>query len=99
MVRTEFFRFGAVTTPLLAAIAVVAAFLAPAAAESDWPIKPVRVVVPYGAGGAADTLGRLFSDVLSNAFGRQFYVENKPGGGSVVGSDMVARSAPDGYTF
>jgi tripartite-type tricarboxylate transporter receptor subunit TctC len=99
MVRTGFFRFGSVTTPLLAAIAVAAAYFAAAAAESDWPTKPVRVVVPYGPGGAADTLGRLFSDVLSTAFGKQFYVENRPGGGSVVGSDMVARAAPDGTTF
>jgi tripartite-type tricarboxylate transporter receptor subunit TctC len=99
MVRGRFFRFGSATTRLFAAFAVTAALLDAAAAQSDWPTKPVRVVVPYGPGGAADTLGRLFSDVLSNAFGKQFYVENKPGGGSVVGSEMVARSAPDGYTF
>jgi tripartite-type tricarboxylate transporter receptor subunit TctC len=95
----DFFRFGSATTRLFVALGTVTALLAPAAAQSDWPVKPVRVVVPYGPGGAADTLGRLFSDVLSNAFGKQFYVENKPGGGSVVGSEMVARSAPDGYTF
>jgi tripartite-type tricarboxylate transporter receptor subunit TctC len=77
---------------------LVVAALAPAAA-SDWPAKPVRIVVPYGPGGAADTLARLFADVLSTSFGKQFYVENRPGGGSIVGSDMVARAAPDGYTF
>jgi tripartite-type tricarboxylate transporter receptor subunit TctC len=83
----------------LAAFAVViAAAIAPVGA-SDWPVRPVRIVVPYGAGGAADTLARVFAEGLGTAFGRQFYVENRPGGGSVVGSEMVARSAADGYTF
>lgn len=81
-----------------AVAALVAALMAPAGA-ADWPAKPVRIVVSYGPGGAADTLARLFAEALSTAFGKQFYVENRPGGGSVVGSDMVARSAGDGYTF
>src|SRR5690242_111031 len=85
----------------VAALAAVLAALAgtKAANASDWPVKPVRIVVPYGPGGAADTLARLFADVLSTSFGKQFYVENRPGGGSVVGSEMVARATPDGYTF
>src|SRR5215510_8238066 len=89
----------------LAAIgAVLAALVGPAgpagpAGAAEWPAKPVRIVVPYGPGGAADTLARLFADVLGTALARQFYVENRPGGGSVVGSEMVARSAPDGTTF
>jgi tripartite-type tricarboxylate transporter receptor subunit TctC len=70
-----------------------------AAGAADWPAKPVRIVVPYAAGGAADTLGRVFGDVLSTAFGKQFYLDNRPGGGSLVGSEAVARSEPDGYTF
>ncbi|MEA2953014.1 MAG: hypothetical protein QOJ96_2534 [Alphaproteobacteria bacterium] len=70
-----------------------------AASAADWPAKPVRIVVPYAAGGAADTLGRVFGDVLSTAFGKQFYLDNRPGGGSLVGSEAVARSEPDGYTF
>jgi tripartite-type tricarboxylate transporter receptor subunit TctC len=83
-----------------AVAALVAALMAPAGAgAADWPAKPVRIVVSYGPGGAADTLARLFAEALSTAFGKQFYVENRPGGGSVVGSDMVARSAGDGYTF
>jgi tripartite-type tricarboxylate transporter receptor subunit TctC len=85
---------------MLAAIAALVAILsaAPAPAQ-EWPAKPVRIVVPYGAGGAADTLGRLFADALSTAFGKQFFVENRPGGGSVVGSEAVARAAPDGTTL
>jgi tripartite-type tricarboxylate transporter receptor subunit TctC len=69
------------------------------AGAADWPTKPVRIVVPYAPGGAADTLGRVFGDVLSTAFGKQFYVDNRPGGGSLVGSEAVARSESDGYTF
>ena len=65
----------------------------------DWPAKPVRIVVPFAAGGAADTLGRLFAEQLSTAFGKQFYVENRAGGGSVLGTEVVARAEPDGYTF
>src|SRR5215475_649046 len=79
-------------------VVIVAALIAPAGA-AEWPVKPVRIVVPYAAGGAADTLGRLFADVLSTAFGKPFYVENRAGGGSIVGSDAVARSPADGYTF
>jgi tripartite-type tricarboxylate transporter receptor subunit TctC len=86
-------------TRVRAAVAILLlVWCAPAQAQ-DWPAKPVRIVVPYGAGGAADTLGRLFADALGAAFGKQFYVENRPGGGSVIGSEAVARSAPDGTTL
>src|SRR5262245_32831773 len=80
-------------------LALAAALTAPAAAVAAWPEKPVRIVVPYAAGGAADTLGRVFADALSAAFGRQFFVENRPGGGSIVGSEVVARAPADGTTF
>jgi len=83
---------------LAAIVAIVAAVAGPAAA-TEWPAKPVRIVVSYGPGGAADTLARLFADALGAALGRTFVVENRPGGGSLVGSEMVARSAPDGTTF
>jgi tripartite-type tricarboxylate transporter receptor subunit TctC len=69
------------------------------AGAADWPTKPVRVVVPYAAGGAADTLGRVFGDALSTAFGKQFYIDNRAGGGSLVGSEAAAHAEPDGYTF
>lgn len=78
--------------------AAIVLLTAPAEAF-DWPSKPVRIIVPYAPGGAADTLARIFADVLSSGFGKPFYVENRPGGGSVVGSDAVARAAPDGYTL
>jgi tripartite-type tricarboxylate transporter receptor subunit TctC len=68
-------------------------------ALAQWPNKPVRVVVPYAAGGAADMIGRVFAEQLSKAFGQQFFVENRGGGGGAIGTEAVARSAPDGYTL
>ena len=58
------------------------------AAAAEWPAKPVRIIVPFAAGGAADTLGQLYADALSTAFGKQFYVENRLGAG---GQDCFCR--------
>jgi len=85
-------------TRILGVIAVVAAWSAGAFA-AEWPGKPVRVVVPFAAGGAADTIGRLHADALTAAFGKQFYVENRVGGGGLVGTEAVARAEPDGLTL
>jgi tripartite-type tricarboxylate transporter receptor subunit TctC len=85
-------------TRILAVIAVVAVWSAGAFA-AEWPGKPVRVVVPFAAGGAADTIGRLHADALTAAFGKQFYVENRVGGGGLVGTEAVARAEPDGLTL
>ena len=70
-----------------------------ARADNVWPERPVRIVVPFSAGGAADTFGRFAADALSNAFGKQFYVENKVGAGGQIASEDVARAKPDGYTL
>ena len=70
-----------------------------ARATDAWPTRPVRIVVPYGAGGTADFLGRIAAEKLSQAFGQQFIVENRPGAGGIVGSEAVAHAAPDGYTL
>ena len=78
-------------------VAALASLIQPAAAE--WPDKPVRVIVPYSAGGANDLLGRVFADQLSKSFGQQFFVENRTGGGGLIGAEAAARSAPDGYTL
>jgi len=72
---------------------------ATSAAQPSWPQKPVRILVPYVAGGTADMLGRLVANHLSNAFGQPFVVENKGGAAGLIGSQQVARSAPDGYTL
>lgn len=85
----------------LAALALGLAMVsaAPARAAERWPVRPVHIVVPYGAGGTADFLGRIAAQKLSQAFGEQFIVENRPGAGGIVGSAFVAHAAPDGYTL
>lgn len=71
----------------------------PAARAQDWPSRPIRLVVGYPPGGATDTVARLLADGLAQRLGQQVIVENKPGAGSMVASQAVARAAPDGYTF
>ena len=65
----------------------------------DYPSRPVRVVVPFAPGGLNDILARTVSAQLTERFGKQFIVENKTGAGGIVGSDLVAKSPPDGYTL
>ena len=65
----------------------------------SYPTKTVKVIVPYGVGGPADIYGRFISTKLQEALGHPFVVEDRPGGGSIVGTDVVAKSAPDGYTL
>jgi len=81
---------------LLAALLLLAATLAQA---QTYPSRPVKFVVPFGAGGPADIYARFLGQRLQEPLGQSFVVENRPGGGSVVGSDHVAKSAPDGYTL
>jgi tripartite-type tricarboxylate transporter receptor subunit TctC len=78
--------------------AVAAMFAATAFAQS-WPTKPVRIIVPFPPGGTADTLGRIVAQRLSVTFAQQFVIENRAGAGGVIGSELVAKSAPDGYTL
>ena len=65
----------------------------------NYPNKPVKVIVPFGPGSASDVIGRMVADRLSQAMGQPFIVENRPGAGGTIGSDIVAKSAPDGYTL
>lgn len=84
------------------ALAAGLAALAPIAArsESTWkPTKPIRMIVPYGPGGSADQVARLYADKMSTALGQQIIVEDKPGASGGVGAAMVGGSAPDGYTL
>jgi tripartite-type tricarboxylate transporter receptor subunit TctC len=83
---------------LVAACFCVVALAAPAQAQ-DWPSKPVKIVVPFSAGGSSDQLARLLAPELSIAFKQQFYIENRVGSAGAVGSAQVARAEPDGYTF
>ncbi len=71
----------------------------PQAFAQGWPAKTVRIVVPFAPGGTADTLGRLVSQRLSETLKENFVVENRAGAGGVIGSDLVAKAAPDGYTL
>jgi tripartite-type tricarboxylate transporter receptor subunit TctC len=75
-----------------------AALGAPALAQA-WPAKPVRIIVPFAAGGPADNYARFIAQRLQDALGQSFVVDNRPGAGSVIGTDMAAKSAPDGYTL
>ena len=82
------------------AVLVLAGLLASAGAQAqNYPVKPVRVIVPFGAGGPADVYARFLSQRLQDALGQPFVVEDRPGAGSIVGTDIVAKSAPDGYTL
>ncbi len=83
----------------VAAVALGAVLSTTAWAQSTWPTKPVRIIVPFAPGGTTDILARAVAPELSKAFGQSFIVENKAGAGGNVGADMVAKSAPDGYTL
>jgi len=69
------------------------------AAAQAWPTKPVRMVIPFPAGGATDIIGRTIAQKLGAALGQQVVVDNKPGAGGTIGSDMVAKAPSDGYTI
>src|SRR5215468_1019930 len=83
------------SSALVAALAISVT----ARAQEQYPARPVRVVVPFAAGGPTDIVGRIIGSKLSDLLGQQFFVENRTGAGGNIGADVVARSAPDGYTL
>ena len=84
--------------PLLSA-AVVAVIAAHSVCAQNYPSRPLRLVVPFSPGGAADVPGRILTQKMSEALGHQVVVDNRPGAGSTIGADSVAKALPDGYTL
>ncbi|HZO47864.1 MAG TPA: tripartite tricarboxylate transporter substrate binding protein [Xanthobacteraceae bacterium] len=84
---------------MLAAALTAVAFASTTTHAQEWPAKPVRVVVPFPAGGSTDRMTRLVADELTKVFKQQFVVENRPGAGGAVGAAQVARAEADGYTL
>jgi tripartite-type tricarboxylate transporter receptor subunit TctC len=82
----------------LVAFAMLALAVAPCAAQ-DYPNRTVKFIVPFGAGGPADVYARVIAQHLSESLKQSFIVEDRPGAGSIIGTDAVAKSAPDGYTL
>ena len=83
---------------LRGALALTLAMCFTPALAQNYPTHPVKVVVPYAVGGSADVYGRFLAAKLSESMGQPFVIENRPGGGAVIGTDAVAKSAPDGHT-
>jgi tripartite-type tricarboxylate transporter receptor subunit TctC len=82
----------------LCALVVTGLGIAQACAQF-YPTRSIRLVVPFGAGGGTDNLARIIEPLVSKALGQPMVIENKPGGGSIIGMDAVAKAAPDGYTL
>ena len=82
-----------------AGLAILLLFAGFSSWAQTYPARAVRIVVPYGVGGPADIYARFIGAKLQDAMGQPFVVEDRPGAGSIVGTDQVAKSAPDGYTL
>lgn len=98
MIRSDrsAFSFRAVWT--LAGLAVLAVISSTAFSQT-YPVRPIRMIVPFPAGGGSDTMGRVVGQKLGAPLGQQIVVENRPGAGGSIGAEMVAKAAPDGYTL
>src|SRR5512138_1176089 len=87
-----------ITRPMLVLLAALAWSLRLPALAQDFPNKPIRIVVGYSAGGGNDIIVRVMAPEMSKGLGQPVLVENKPGAQSIIAADLVAKSAPDGYT-
>ncbi|MBI4207803.1 MAG: tripartite tricarboxylate transporter substrate binding protein [Betaproteobacteria bacterium] len=94
--------FGIRDMPALGAACLLAASAAaqtPPPGSATWPTRPVRIIVPFAPGGGVDTVTRFLAQKLTEQIGGSFVVENRPGGAGLLGAELVARAAPDGYTL
>src|SRR5215467_11133485 len=80
-----------------AALILLAAF--PAAALAEYPERPIRIVVPFTPGGGTDIIARALGQHLNSVWGQNIIIDNRPGGNTIVASEIVARARPDGYTL
>jgi tripartite-type tricarboxylate transporter receptor subunit TctC len=90
------------TAPLRAALCALCTIVAPSAAfaqAGDFPVKPIRILVPLAPGGGNDAIARMVGSRLQERLGQSVVVDNRPGAGGVVGTEIAARAAPDGYTM
>jgi tripartite-type tricarboxylate transporter receptor subunit TctC len=78
---------------------LAAAFVSPRPAQAEWPDRPIKMVVPFTAGSSSDTIARVVAIKMGEKLGQQVVVENRVGGSTIIGTDSVAKSAPDGYTI
>lgn len=83
----------------IAVISLAFALPGVAPAQDKWPSKPIRMIVPFTAGAASDVLGRIVGQRLSEIYGQQIVVDNRPGAGGLIGSELTRQAAPDGYTL
>jgi tripartite-type tricarboxylate transporter receptor subunit TctC len=84
---------------LLAAVGVLAALTIPAAAQSDYPNRPVRLIIPFPPGGSNDVVGRMIGTQLSEKLGKQVIIDNRAGAGGVIGTEIASKAPADGYTL
>jgi len=90
--------FRAMATAALAAVLITSAPTRPSAAQ-DYPARAIRLIIPFPPGGSNDVVGRIIANQLGQRLGKQVFVDNRSGAGGVVGSDIAAKAAPDGYTL